>query len=175
MKKSKQIALCAMLAALSITLMFLGSIIWAFTYIAPLVSSIIMIIICDTANRKNALITYAAISIISAIFLPDKECALTYVFFFGYYVIIREYLQKIRPKALSILIKALIYNIGIISSQLILVYVFGIPFDGFWGIWGIVILILVANLVFFIYELMLSRVITLYEIKYKNRVHNLLK
>ena len=52
-----------MLAALSITLMFLGSIIWAFTYVAPLVSSVIMIIISDVANKRNALITYAAVSI----------------------------------------------------------------------------------------------------------------
>ena len=164
-----------MLAALSITLLFLGSIIWAFTFVAPLVSSVIIIIISDVANKRNALITYAAVSIISVLFLPDKECALTYVFFFGYYVLIREYLEKIKPKALGFLVKALIYNAGIISSQLILIYVFGIPFEGFWGIWGAVILLLVANLVFVFYELMLSRVLILYELKYKGKVHKLLK
>ena len=175
MKKSKQIALCSMLAALSLTLMFLGSIIWAFTYIAPLVSSLIMVIICDTAGKRSAFITYLAVSIIALFFLPDKECALTYVFFFGYYVIIKGSIERIKPKALSYFVKLLIYNIGIITSQLLLVYAFRIPFEGFWGIWGIVILILVSNFVFVAYEIMLNKVLILYECKYKSKIHKLLK
>ena len=175
MKKSKQIALCSMLAALTLTMMFLGSVIWAFTYVAPLAGSVIMVIICDAVNKKNALLTYAAVSLISVFFLPDKECALTYVFFFGYYVIIRDNLEKIKPKILSFIVKLIIYNAGIISSQLILIYVFGIPFDNEWGKRGIVLLIALANLVFVTYELMLSRLIMVYDMKYKNRIHKLMK
>lgn len=175
MKKSKQIALCSMLAALTLTMMFLGSVIWAFTYVAPLAGSVIMLIICDVANRKNAFLTYLAISIISVFFLPDKECALTYVFFFGYYVIIRDSIEKIKPKALSFTVKVLIYNVGIISSQLLLIYVFNVPLDNSWGKWGIALLVALANIVFLTYELMLSRLIMLYNYKYKKRVHNLLK
>ena len=164
-----------MLAALTLTMMFLGSVIWAFTYVAPLAGSVIMIIICDVANRKSAFLTYAAVSIISVFFLPDKECALTYVFFFGYYMIIRDDLGRIKPKLLSFLIKLIIYNAGIISSQLILIYVVGIPLDNEWGKWGIALLIALANLIFVTYELMLSRLIIVYDMKFKNKVHKLLK
>lgn len=164
-----------MLAALTLTMMFLGSVIWAFTYVAPLAGSILMIIICDLVNKKNAFITYLAISLISLFFLPDKECALTYVFFFGYYVIIRDNIEKINPKILSFAVKLIIYNTGIISSQLLLIYAFRIPLDNSWGKWGIILLIALANLVFLAYELMLSRLIILYNFKYKNRIHRLMK
>ena len=175
MKKTKQIAFSGMLAALSFTLMFFGSIIWAFTYISPLVCGIIMIIICDILGKRNAFLTYAAVSALSIAFLPDKECALTYVFFFGYYVIIRDSLEKIKPAALRRFVKFLIYNVGIISSQLVLIYVFGIPFDGFWGIWGVIILIVLANIIFIFYEKALSRLIIIYDKKYKSRVNRMLK
>jgi len=173
MKQSKLIALCGLLAALSLALMFLGSVIWVFTYVAPLVSSLIIALICDVTGKRYAFITYCAISIISVFFLPDKECALTYAFFFGYYVIIKDTVERIKPKILSYLVKILIFNTGIISSQLILIYAFNIPLDNPWGKWGIAILIALANAVFVMYELMLTKLLKLYEIKYKNKIHKL--
>ena len=164
-----------MLAALSIVFMFLGSVVGVFTYVAPLLCSLIMLVICDALGKKNAFITYLAVSIISVVFLPDKECALTYAFFFGYYVIIRDNIEKIKPKILSVLIKYIIYNAGIITSQLLLIYAFGVPLDNPWGKWGIVLLIALANLVFLIYEFMLKRMILLYSVKYKKKVEKLLK
>lgn len=164
-----------MFAALSIVLMFLGSVIWGFTYVAPIFCSLIIMIICNTVSKKNAFITYFAVSIISAFFLPDKECALTYAFFFGYYVIIRGNIEKVKPKLLSIIVKYIIYNAGIIASQLLLIYAFGIPLDNPWGKWGIIILIGLANFVFFVYEFMMKRMIVLYNVKYKSRVERMLK
>jgi len=175
MKKSKPIALCGLLAALSTALMFLGSIIWVFTYAAPLICSLIIGVICDAAGKKYAFVTYLAVSIISVFFLPDKECALTYAFFFGYYVIIKDSLEKIKPKVVSYFLKLVIFNAGILSSQLLLIYAFNIPLDNNWGKWGIVLLITLANAVFVMYELMLSRLLILYDIKYKNKVNKLLK
>ena len=88
-----------------------------------------MIIICDIADRKSALTCYIAVSIISLLIMPDKECALTYVFFFGFYPIIRDFIEKIKPKPLSYSVKLVIYNAGIIISQLLCFYVFAIPFE----------------------------------------------
>ena len=163
------------MAALSLVFMFLGSVLGIFTYVSPLLCSIIMLIICDVSGKKFAFISYAAVSIISVFFLTDKECALTYAFFFGYYVIIRDKLEKIKPKWLSYIIKLLIFNLGITASQLLLVYAFGIPFDMPWGRWGLLVFIILINLVFIMYEFMLKRVILLYQVKYKKKVEKLLK
>ncbi|MBR2100470.1 MAG: hypothetical protein IJ927_03995, partial [Eubacterium sp.] len=81
----------------------------------------------------------------------------------------------IKPKLLSFLVKLLIFNAGVVSSQALLIYAFGIPLDNPWGKIGIVILMALANAVFVAYELMLSRLMMLYEVKYKSKVHKLLK
>ena len=164
-----------MMSALSLVFMFLGSVLGVFTYVSPLLCSIIMLIICDSAGKKNALLCFFAVSIISVFFLPDKECALTYAFFFGYYVIIRDNIENIKPKWLSFLMKFLIFNLGITASQLLLVYAFGIPFDMPWGRWGLLVFIILINLVFITYEFMLKRVIILYQMKYKKKIEKLMK
>ena len=175
MKKSKLIALCGMLASLSLVLMFLGSVISIFIYVAPLLCSLIMMVVCDAAGKKYAFITYLAVSIISVLLLPDKECALTYAFFFGYYIIIKDFLEKIKPKWLSFVSKWAVYNLGMLASQLLLIYAFGIPLDMPWGKWGIIVLIVLFNVVFFTYEFMLGRILMIYDLKYRNKVHKLLK
>ncbi|MBR4240995.1 MAG: hypothetical protein IKR97_02115 [Eubacterium sp.] len=175
MKTSKQIAFASIFTALILVIMFLGSALSVLTYVAPLICSIIMMILNDIAGKKFAFLSYAAVSIISIIFLTDKECALTFAFFFGYYAIIRDNIEKIKPKWLCFLIKFLIFNLGIIASQLLLVYAFGIPLDLPWGKWGILVFIILINLVFLMYEFMLKRVIILYKIKYKSKIDKLLK
>lgn len=165
MKKSKQTALAGVMAALSLILMLLGSVIWIFTYVAPMLTGLLMIIICDIADRKTALTCYIAVSIISLIIIPDKECVLTYVFFFGFYPIVREFIEKIKPKLLSYSVKLIIYNAGIVISQLICFYIFAIPFEKVFGKLTVVILLALANLIFVVYDKLLSMLIIIYQKK----------
>ncbi len=174
MKKSVKTAMAGIISALSVVLLFLGGTIWILAYIMPMLTGMLSIILIKSLNKKTALIVYICVSILSIILLPDKECALTYIFFFGYYPIIKESISKIKNKFISIMLRFLIFNAAIISSQLICVYVFLIPFDDFLGKWGIIILIFAANIVFALYEKLLDVVFLLYERKYSKRVNKFL-
>lgn len=175
MKKSKQIAVSGVLSALSVVLMFLGSVISPLSYIMPLLSGLLMIIAVENMNRKTAVTIYACVSVLSLFLLSDKECALFYIAFFGYYPIIKSDIDKIRNKLLLWFVRAVIFNVSIIANQLICVYVFHIPFDDFLGKWGIALLLLLANVLFVLYEKLLGMLILLYQKKYKSRINNLLK
>lgn len=175
MKKSKQIAVCGVLSALSVALLFLGSVIWVLAYIMPLVTGLLMIILTQNVNKKSAWTVFAAVSIICLLIMPDKECGLTYMFFFGFYPIIKENVDKIKSKILLWLARLGIFNAGIVLSQLICFYIFGIEFDNFLGRWGIVLLLVIANLMYLIYEKLLGMITVIYIKKYKNRVARLLK
>lgn len=175
MKKSKQMAVCGVIAALSVVLLFLGSVVWVFAYCAPILTGLLMIILLQCMDVKSSLIVYVAVSMITLIFMPDKECPLTYIFFFGYYSILKPKLEKIKLKFLSIVLKLVIFNIGIIASQLILIYAFGIPFDNVFGKWGVIVLILLANVVFFVYDKLLNVLIVLFNKKYKNKIMKFIK
>lgn len=163
-----------MFTALQTVLMFLGSVMWVFCYAAPIFCGLIMIMLKESIGIKFSLVSYAVCSIIGIFFLPDKECVLTYVFFFGYYTLIREHFEK-QPKALSWILKFLLYNVTIGASQVLLVYLFHIPFDNSFGRWTIPVFVFLFNLVFAFYEKLLPRMTELYYKKYKSRIDRLLR
>ena len=158
MKKTKITALSGMLAALTVLFLFFGSVVQIFAYVAPLISGLIMIILINNVNL-----------------LPDKECALTYVFFFGWYPMVKDSFDKIKIKILRIVAKFAVYNVAVVFSQLVCIYVFGIPFDNVFGVWGIVILLLLANLLFALYDRLFVLLSFIYMKKYYSKVKRFLK
>lgn len=175
MKNSKIIAYSGVATALSVVMLFLGSLIWVLAYTMPLIASLIMIILLDSISQKSAILTFVSTSVISFILLSDKECLLLYVLFFGYYPLIRDKINYIKPKFLSVLLKYLTFNASMILTQILCVYVFGIPFDDMLSKWGIVIFIICLNLVFAVYDKLYDLLLKLYRIKVKKKVEKYIK
>lgn len=175
MKNSKVIAYSGVATALSVVMLFLGSIFWVLGYTMPLVASLVMIILLDSISQKSALLTFVSTSIISFILLNDKECVLLYVLFFGYYPLIRDKINDIKPKFLSYLLKFITFNAAMVLTQVLCVYVFGIPFDDMLGKWGIVVFVLCLNLVFVVFDKLYTLLLKLYRIKLKKKVEKYIK
>lgn len=175
MKNSKVIAYSGVATALSVVMLFLGSIFWVLGYTMPLVASLVMIILLDSISQKSALLTFISTSIISFILLNDKECVLLYILFFGYYPLIRDKINDIKPKFLSYLLKFVTFNAAMVLTQVLCVYVFGIPFDDMLGKWGIVLFVLCLNLVFVVFDKLYTLLLKLYRIKLKKKVEKYIK
>ncbi len=175
MKNSKVIAYSGVATALSVVMLFLGSIFWVLGYTMPLVASLVMIILLDSISQKSALLTFISTSIISFILLNDKECVLLYILFFGYYPLIRDKINYIKPKFLSYLLKFITFNAAMVLTQVFCVYVFGIPFDDMLGKWGIVLFVLCLNLVFVVFDKLYTLLLKLYRIKLKKKVEKYIK
>lgn len=175
MKNSKVIAYSGVATALSVVMLFLGSIFWVLGYTMPLVASLVMIILLDSISQKSALLTFVSTSVISFILLNDKECVLLYVLFFGYYPLIRDKINDIKPKFLSYLLKFITFNAAMVLTQVLCVYVFGIPFDDMLGKWGIVLFVLCLNLVFVVFDKLYTLLLRLYRIKLKKKVEKYIK
>ncbi|WP_290905563.1 hypothetical protein [Eubacterium sp.] len=175
MKNSKVIAYSGVATALSVVMLFLGSIFWVLGYTMPLVASLVMIILLDSISQKSALLTFVSTSIISFILLNDKECVLLYILFFGYYPLIRDKINDIKPKFLSYLLKFITFNAAMVLTQVLCVYVFGIPFDDMLGKWGIVLFVLCLNLVFVVFDKLYTLLLKLYRIKLKKKVEKYIK
>lgn len=175
MKNSKVIAYSGVATALSVVMLFLGSIFWVLGYTMPLVASLVMIILLDSISQKSALLTFISTSIISFILLNDKECVLLYILFFGYYPLIRDKINDIKPKFLSYLLKFITFNAAMVLTQVLCVYVFGIPFDDMLGKWGIVVFVLCLNLVFVVFDKLYTLLLKLYRIKLKKKVEKYIK
>lgn len=177
MKKSTKIAVCGMCTALSVVLMFVGGLLYVFTYVVPMLMGIVMAMINKTFGRSSALTIYFATTVLSLLLVSEKECVLMYALFFGYYPVIRPYLDKIKSKVGRVVVKFLIFNVAVALVEILSVYVFGIPFfDGETASYWLVIVFAVAmNIIFLMYEYVLKNFLKIYEVKIEPKVKKLFK
>ncbi len=157
-KKTKLTALCGILSALSVVIMLPTLVIPVLTYVAPILAGLVIMTVSDLAGKKWSLGVYFTVGVISLIILTDKEAALTYIAFFGYYPIIRGNLEK-TGKTLSVIIKFLLFNVSMIAVSLIGIYVFAVPVEDFtsFGRFSVPILLFLANIVFILYDFSFKR------------------
>ncbi len=158
MKKSKLTALCGMMAALSVVLMLSTAILPAFMYVLPLVTGLIVHLVEIISSKKWALGVYLSTSVLALLLLTDKETALVYTLFFGYYPLIRATLSKL-PKVFDWILKLAIFNTSAVVIGILGVVAFGVPVEEYteFGKATIPVLLALANIMFLMYDFMLSK------------------
>ena len=97
-KKSKFIAFGGMIAALSICLMMLTGVISVLVYSTPIIVGLFLILMVVAMGKKWAFAVYIAVSVLSLLFVAQKESAIIYVAFFGYYPILKPVLESIKSR-----------------------------------------------------------------------------
>lgn len=176
MKSATRLAVCGIITALSVVLLFFGGIAFVLAYIMPMLVGLFAIMLKRTFGASSAWITYIATSVLSFILVADKECMLMYVMFFGFYPIIHDNLNKIKIPPLKVLAKLLIFNATVFAAQLLLVYAFGIPFlEEGEGKWLIILFAVLMNVLFIMYDRMLISLTKLYEIKLEKKIKKYFK
>lgn len=172
MQQSVKAAVSGVFVALSVALMFCGSLFYVFTYFIPIMLGILIVIMKKTFSNACAWFVYIGTGIISFILVPDKETVLMYVLFFGYYPIIKSGLDRIKFKTVKILIKFIIFNIAVCAVEVIAYFVFGIPFfeEGNFSVAMIVVFAVLMNIVFVLYDLLLKKFLFIYEKKIEKRI-----
>lgn len=153
MKKAKHTAMCGMMTALSVVLMSLTTFLPVLMYVLPIITGVIVLIASDIGNKKWGMGVYFATAVLSLLLITDKEAALTYALFFGYYPLIRDFIQKL-PKALRVILKFLMFNCAAVLIGVAGVYVFGFSAEEYseFGSLTIPLLLGLANVVFVMYD-----------------------
>lgn len=176
MKKTGKIAVGGIISALSVTIMFLTAVLPFLTYVFPICAGILMIVINEELGRFWGLSVYFSVSVLSIIILADKEAALMYIAFFGYYPIIKEKIERLN-KALAYIIKLLIFNTSVTFSYYLMIKLFGLSAEEFneFGKYTIPILLLLANILFFLTDWLLNILISLYKKQFQTRFRKMFK
>lgn len=156
--KTKNTALCGSMTALSVVLMMLTTLIPVFMYVIPIVTGLLVLFTSDVSNKKWALGVYFATSFLSMLLLTDKEAALTYVLFFGYYPIIKDTIEKL-PKLAAWILKIVLFNLAAVGIGAIGFLIFGVSGEEYneFGKYTVPILLVMANVVFILYDISLTR------------------
>ena len=95
-------------SALCLLLMML-TIIPIATYTMPALAGMVLIVVEN--GYSTAWMVYAAVGFLSLFICPDKEAAMLFVGFFGYYPILKGKLEKIKKRSMEYLSKFSIFNL----------------------------------------------------------------
>ena len=168
-KNSAKTSIGGVIAALSIVLMFMTSLIPSLTYALPAAAGILISIIVIEIDKKWAFGVYAVVSILSILLIADKEAAVMYIMFFGYYSILKAVIESHCNRVVSVILKLLVFNISMIIAFFISTYVFMIPFKEMekYGPIAAFGLLAIGNLIFIIFDFALSNLITLYNMRWR--------
>lgn len=163
---SFNVALGGVCAALALVLMLATSVFPVLDFAIPAAAGALMAVIVIEINKKWAFMTYAAISAVSLLVVPSKEAGLLFAAFLGYYPIIKSIFEKQKNKYVQLALKLGVFNAAIVVYyQLTLRLVTDAALmeeaESF-GKYGLAVLWLAANVVFVIYDIALTRLISMY-------------
>lgn len=177
MSKSGKIALGGLLTALGVVLMFLTGLIPIGTYALPAIAGVLLIVAVIEIGAKWAWMIYAAVAVLSLLFAADKEAALLFVLFFGYYPVLKSFLERISNKVLSWISKFAVFNVAVVACFFLAVNFLQLPEDSFtvFGIYLPWVFLILGNAVFLIYDIVLSGLVATYVEKLHHRVTKTLK
>lgn len=156
-RKSSQVAIGGMASGLCLLLMFLTGMIPFSEYACPTFAGLVLIAVAEEMGRKTAFIVYGAASFLSLLLTPSKEAAVLFVFFFGYYPVLRAILtERVRPRVVRWVLKLLLFNAAIILGYLVVINVLGIPdileeFGSF-GKYSALVLLAFGDVFFLVYD-----------------------
>ena len=166
MRESSKAALGGIVAALAVVIMLSTYISPLLVYTAPPFAGLLLIFIIKEIGYSWAFGTYAAVSLLSVFIIADKESAVFYTFFFGYYPIVRAFLcSKIKINPLSFLLGLLIFNASLFVSVWFCSTIFGIDYSEFTtgGKYMILMFFALMNVVFVAYDLLFIKLNFLYD------------
>ncbi len=182
MKNTSKTALGAIITGLSVAIMLSTAIFPFMSYSVPALCGALIIIMVMECDKKWALLVYSAVSILSLLIVPDKSAGIAYTFLFGYYPVLKSIFESKLPNWLSWVLKLSLCSVVLLLGYYISLYFFGIDTEGIeWAIpylkkWFVAPLIIIfASIFFFMYDVVLTRLITIYNLNWRNKFRKLFK
>lgn len=157
-QKTKVIALSALLSALGVVILYIGSVFDVLDLSATAVSSVIIVFAVIEMRGITPLMIYAVTSILAVLLLPNKFTALLYIFFGGIYPIIKEKLERIHY-VFSWMVKLSFFNVILFVLIFVSTRIMHIPDN---QIEFTVPVFVFGNLLFVLYDFTLTQLITFY-------------
>ncbi len=177
MKASSRIALCGMMGALSVTCLLLTVFPFA-TYALPALASMFLFPVVIECGRRHGLLVYAATAILAVLLAPDLEAKVLYATFFGYYPILKSVAEPCGKMA-EWALKLGVFNVAVLGTYFVLTRLglslqefaignlpLGAVLVGFW---------LAGNVIFVLYDIALTRALSLYFVRFQPLLRRLFR
>lgn len=163
------------MAAVSVVIM-LASYFPYLTYAIPGVAGVFVMVVAMELGAKWGYLCYV-VSALIVLFAGEMEAKLLYLLFLGYYPVLKGNLERIKNKSVQYLLKLAVFNVAAFVFYKLSVLLLSVdPSEYNLGFkYGLIAFAVVANIVFCVYDFALSRIVTLYFVKYHDRINKMLK
>ena len=119
MKSVKKTALSALLAALSVTVMYAGSMFGKIDIATAVISSVCVMICLGETGYLRAVGVYAVTTVLSFILVPAKTAVIMFAVLFGMYPVVKTFSESRLSKAWAYILKYIYLNISVIVLTII--------------------------------------------------------
>ena len=185
-KQTKKLTLGAILSAMGVALLFVGSFIETLDLTMAALASFFCIFAVIELGGAYPWLIFATTGVLSVIITPYSLTGWFYLLFFGYYPILKEKYERL-PRYISWVLKLLTLNLAMAICVLVTYFLFfgssgsGSLIDTFTLIFGeseygevmSIIVWALANLTLVIYDIAPTKLITVYFIKIKPKFKKL--
>lgn len=167
-----RVAFCGVIAALSLVLMMLTSLVPVGTYAFPCFAGIFIAAVVIEYGWKWALGVYAVTAFLSLFLAGDKEAVLYFIAFFGYYPILKGTIEKrVKNRFLQYFIKFAVFNAAAVGSFYAASFLLSVSPDEYtvFGVYVPLAFLAFGNVFFLIYDFAVTVFIAQYVVRIRNR------
>jgi hypothetical protein len=172
MNTTKKLAVASLLSALGVVILMIGSFIQVLDLSSAALAGFVIVVAVIELGKYYPVLMYFVISVLSAVLLPNRFPALLFIFFGGFYPIFKAYIERfhyavswtVKFSMFNIFLAFIILAIGFLAEAGFLPPLENNNLYDFLGNFKIIVFA-VANFVFLLYDIAMSRIINLYIVK----------
>ena len=165
---ASKVAYPAVLGALSLVLVYIGSIAptgnWGIIAVAGLLPSAAVI----SVGLQAGFLCWACVSILAFLLIPDKFCVLMFAVLFGLYPMVKSLIERLRRRPLEYVLKLVFFNLAFTVLYVVMknAVLASLP-EVFSVVW---VLYLAGNVVFLLYDFSFGKLIGAYTARIQRAV-----
>lgn len=163
MKKNKKLAFSAILSALGVVLLYLGSVITVLDLTAVALGSLLIMLAVMEVGGVYPYLIWLVTGVLSVLLLPDKFGAIVYFGFGGIYPILKAFYERLHP-VFAWIVKVSTFNTMLMLMMLMAKYVIGVKDD---TMSFTLPLFALCNFTFVIYDIATTYLVTIYLVKFR--------
>ena len=174
MRKTKKLTISAMLVAMGVVIMAVGSVTEVLDLSTSVLASMLVAFACIEIGAPYNYFVWLATTALSAILFPYSLAWMSYLFAFGLWPIIKGYVER-APRPLWLPLKAIFSVLAIAAMAVTVKLMTGIPLVVTEKKWVEIAMYALVFVCFFLYDAAMSAFIRFYLLKLRHRFKNLLK
>lgn len=164
MKNTKKLVFSAILSALAVVFMYIGALFDVLDLSVAALASMCVALVLAELGARWAFLVYAVAAVLSFLLLPVKTPAILFSGFIGFYPITKSVFERRLHGVWQWAAKLLLLNVCT-GAMLLVLRLFAVS-----AAWFEILTLALANLVFIVYDIALSRLLRAYVLAWRKKL-----